>query len=615
MPAQRSPRVTARINVRHPLAGRPVVDALEGRRLLSAGDFDASFGTGGTAATAFPDAPGAVVTGLDTRGGRTVVVGTQTTTATNKIGTVARFTDAGKPDTSFSGDGRLTLLGQTVNDVFIQADGRTLLVGEQVAAGTGYVLRLNVDGSIDDSFGSAGNGRVALSFATASSVRQGADGKIVVGGNVSAANGFAAARLLPSGAFDGTFGTGGQVKSNVAGRAYDVIAQSDGKVILVGDQDEATGTGTTAVVVRLTNAGARDASFDGDGVVLLDYAGGGITFPYPTNDFARSVDVAPDGRIVVGVTLLGGELVPFRLNANGSLDRVFDPVGFSSYNTNDRLSALNDVQVSYDGTKLVGWVGMEARADGDSAVVRWDVDGTVDHTFNPAGTPGYRVGTGLAYGDLQANLDVVAAGGTAGAVSASRLAYADDTGGIVVSRGGSLFVEGTAGADTITVKRDASGYTQVTRNGVTRTVGAAYVFVEANNGNDTVTVNVGRQDFAVQGGEGNDVLTANSVTSYQTLLVGDRGNDTLTGGAGGDVLYGGYAETINHGAYASVSHLRAAQVSDGTDVLRGGAGDDDLDGGTGADDLSGGAGEDAVSYNRVRGVTVSIGTTADDGEP
>jgi Ca2+-binding RTX toxin-like protein len=118
-----------------------------------------------------------------------------------------------------------------------------------------------------------------------------------------------------------------------------------------------------------------------------------------------------------------------------------------------------------------------------------------------------------------------------------------------------------------------------------------------------------RVNARADGGAGDDVIEG---TAGSDWLVGGEGNDELRGGAGADALDGGA----------------------GNDVLTGGRGQDDLGGGPGgilpgppvgaignADQLDGGPGSDrldggTVCYaNRTRGVTVDIRTPGGDGEP
>jgi Ca2+-binding RTX toxin-like protein len=89
--------------------------------------------------------------------------------------------------------------------------------------------------------------------------------------------------------------------------------------------------------------------------------------------------------------------------------------------------------------------------------------------------------------------------------------------------------------------------------------------------------------YAIDGGGGDDVV------------YGGTGADTLDGGTGSDQLFGG----------------------PGDDALAGGsdAGTDRMDGGAGADTFAGGPGIDRVLYDtRTSGVTVTIGSGADDGQ-
>src|SRR5918993_872618 len=171
------------------LTRRAAIEALEGRRLLAAGDFDPTFGTGGTVRTLLPTNPAAVTTvaSVDTRGGKTVVAADR---STPDGPFVVRYDSAGRIDRTFDGDGvrnGFPAIGR-VTDVFIQSDGKVLVTGSDA------LVRLNANGSVDTGFGSAGV--VRFSFSNAVAVREAPGGKIVVGGFNNVGDGaFAAARL------------------------------------------------------------------------------------------------------------------------------------------------------------------------------------------------------------------------------------------------------------------------------------------------------------------------------------------------------------------------------------------------------------------------------------
>ena len=66
--------------------------------------------------------------------------------------------------------------------------------------------------------------------------------------------------------------------------------------------------------------------------------------------------------------------------------------------------------------------------------------------------------------------------------------------------------------------------------------------VNTNEGDDTVLSSTGVEDvlgLIIDGGLGNDTLTAQTTAGSGALLIGDAGNDTLIGGAGDDAIDGG----------------------------------------------------------------------------
>lgn len=142
---------------------------------------------------------------------------------------VARFSDDGTPDASFSGDGVAPLIGGTIpatlyaTDLALDGQGRILVSGGPRVAGIGsfapggFVARVNPDGSTDTSFSSDGFAPVA----------------------------FAAQEAM-----------------------YDVEVLPDGKIILVGSLS-VSGSGFERAIVRFRDDGLLDPGFDGDGIQFL----------------------------------------------------------------------------------------------------------------------------------------------------------------------------------------------------------------------------------------------------------------------------------------------------------------------------------------------------------
>jgi uncharacterized delta-60 repeat protein len=162
----------------------------------------------------------------------------------------------GSVDSSFGvGTGRtesgVNELPQGANAVAVQSDGKILVAGP--GNGNFGVGRVKTDGFYDPSFGPNGNGQVAIDFggndvATAMTLQP--DGKILVAGTDG--DGFAVARLMPNGALDPSFGTGGKATVNFTGVdiAHGMALQPDGKIVLVGETGPAGGT-TDYAVTRL----------------------------------------------------------------------------------------------------------------------------------------------------------------------------------------------------------------------------------------------------------------------------------------------------------------------------------------------------------------------------
>lgn len=125
------------------------------------------------------------------------------------------------------------------------------------------------------------------------------DGRIVVAGRARAGEGIVVARLHADGTPDPTFGAGGRLalaSTDGQFRVHGLALDPRGALVLAGSIR--TLRGDDLLLVRVTAAGAADASFGRDGVLVVD-AGG-------ASDEGRAVAVQPDGRIVVTGATGGG---------------------------------------------------------------------------------------------------------------------------------------------------------------------------------------------------------------------------------------------------------------------------------------------------------------------
>ena len=236
----------------------------------------------------------------------------------------------GNLDTSFGTAGIVTTdLGTPTDEAFDMAahpDGGFVVVGRTDATGSNRdfgVVRYTDDGKPDDGFG--GDGIVTTDFAgqadQANSVAVQPDGKIVVaglattGGTTLADGDFALARYNTDGTLDASFDGDGLVLTDLgttADVARAVVIRPDGRIVVAGTAD-----GDVALV-RYTDAGEVDTTFGDHGTRVTDFG---------SDDFANGVALTGDGHILVaGHTLGAGLNLDFalaRYTADGALDDSF----------------------------------------------------------------------------------------------------------------------------------------------------------------------------------------------------------------------------------------------------------------------------------------------------
>src|SRR5690606_7268837 len=149
----------------------------------------------------------------------------------------------------------------------------------------GNVVRLNADGSLDNSFGiTEGVGINAIVFSDGVQ----SDNKVLVGGTqfISEAGGqINIVRFNEDGSLDSTFNIGtGLEDENQAVIVEDFVIQSDGKIIIGGSFSSLSGQSVKRIA-RLNSDGTQDTTFDS-----------GTGFNASLSDLL----LQPDGKIVAG---------------------------------------------------------------------------------------------------------------------------------------------------------------------------------------------------------------------------------------------------------------------------------------------------------------------------
>lgn len=306
----------------------------------------------------------------------------------------------GDVDPSFGFAGRSVVnLSQGQGEVLslaVQPDGKIISAGlarDYTGAASRFLItRHNLNGSLDNTFGSGGI--VTTTFANGSSsanaVALQSDGKIVVAG--SAGDRFALARYNSDGSLDLTFGTSGLVAAQFLpsdtnySLASSLAIQPDGKIVIAGDsfvRNPALASYVTDCNVgmaRFISDGTLDPSFGTGGIVISDFGG---------FDRADVLAIQSDGKILIAgdsSTTATGPFIPylFRHNSDGSADQTFGSSGLGAPIPGSfdvaALALQPDGKIVVSGTAL-----SVSPANADFAVARLNSDGTLDSGFGVAG--------------------------------------------------------------------------------------------------------------------------------------------------------------------------------------------------------------------------------------
>jgi uncharacterized delta-60 repeat protein len=393
------------------------------------GGFDLSFGTNGkNIAISIGGSDEFASAAALQRDGKILIAGT-CNNGTNDDFCVIRLLPNGQPDPSFKGpdatgtgvnaanvSGRFVIPvtgagNDAASSMLIQSDGKIVVGGTCTFVGSLFcIVRLNEDGSFDQTFdgpGSggvgvgAGNGKIlfsplsaAISLSELGAMALQLDGKIVaVGGCDDAVAGgtngvnFCIARLNVNGSFDLSFdgpagGADGRfffsISNRTVQRASSVAIDTSGRILVSGDVG-----GLQGGFARFTSTGAYDTSFDGPGATPGAVGTGNGKFEVLNNEQTRFPIGMPTSGKFVGV---GSRAVPgfsfvsaIRLNENGSYDTKFATDGVFFAGSTVIALTKHSAAMTPDGKVLIG----VARNSNLSSMrlVRLTALGEVDPTF------------------------------------------------------------------------------------------------------------------------------------------------------------------------------------------------------------------------------------------
>ncbi len=582
---------------------KAVVERLEARWLLAAGQLDPSFGSHGVSTFDFGGNERAY--GIaPTANGQYLVWGQ----VSGLFLSVLRVNANGALDTTFADHGQFEdtdifnsktyfyLPSQPASVASDPNSGRFAVVMFDDANHGLHLLVFNPDATPDTSFNSNGEIDIALdqNASDAAAITFQSDGKLILafpkGGHTSVQ------RYNTDGSLDTNFGTAGSatLTDNLPG---DMVVSASDKITVLA----ASSTETTADLYRLTREGAVDTTFFSHDSTFpplgeLNVGGG-------SDVTARDLSIGSDGSIVAVTTERGGApgfdaVIAVRFDANQT------QTGVVSYDETDQLFQPSHAITRAVADSAGGFITLEYQTDNNYGAAtifaaRYNADGGLDSSWGIGGT------TPLSFGAdgllVQSDGSALIAGG-AGQYPARNYKVARLVGGetsqpttvdAAINSRGTLIVNGTGIDDQMSLGFRKSGGRFIARvDGLTKSFPASKVKridIFAGNGNDNVTVDSGVKGIYIDGGAGIDVITGGDGddtilgSDGDDRLAGGGGNDSLVGGQGKDYLFGNSGNDILNG-------------NGGVDTLSGGGGNDRLFGGPNdADIINGNAGNDSAA--------------------
>lgn len=157
------------------------------------------------------------------------------------------------------------------------------------------------------------------------------DGKILIGATLQSADGgdFVVARLLPNGTLDPAYGIRGVAVIDFQGseeRAYKVLLQPDGGLVIAGFSDATHPGRDVFALAKLNAAGQLDTSWAAGGRLLADFGGSLFSAVYALALDKKGNTIAGGGILQNG----NANFAAFRMDTKGRIDSSFGQNGLFS---------------------------------------------------------------------------------------------------------------------------------------------------------------------------------------------------------------------------------------------------------------------------------------------
>lgn len=270
-------------------------------------------------------------------------------------------------------------------------------------------------GILDTAYGSGGDLFTTINnsgMAYASAVQP--DDKIILAGTalLNSGNSFAAVRYTSNGYLDGSFGGVGILTTHIgpSSGANAIALQADGKIITAGRSLNINGN-FDFTLIRQNTDGSLDSTFGQYGIVITDLG---------ADDEITALGLQPDGKILAtGFSRTGDSILLLaivRYNINGTIDSTFARNGtiLNSLNINPVVPAplvRPDCKLQTDGKIVV--VSTAFYETNDVLLLRYDSTGMPDQSFGNYGQMAIDFGGNQDFGyalAIQADGKIVAGG-------------------------------------------------------------------------------------------------------------------------------------------------------------------------------------------------------------
>lgn len=271
---------------------------------------------------------------------------------------VIRFNENGTIDSSFGINGIFIndFFGKDdrLFSLDIQPDGKIVACGFAENFDWDFaIVRLNPDGNLDSTFGDNGSKVINIGSYNdvAFSIKVQDDGKIITCGwtYILGSWDFALVRLNSDGSLDNSFGLNGIVTTDYHHQyntSHSVTIQSDGKYVAAGYISPESGN-DDILLIRYNTDGTIDKSFGQDGFAISDYKN--------ADDFAWVIKSDQNDKLLVGglVTINNQKSVIIRkYNPNGEVDYSFCDNGIFTFQFTGEEEEIRDLVIQPDGKIL-----------------------------------------------------------------------------------------------------------------------------------------------------------------------------------------------------------------------------------------------------------------------